>query len=307
MSSSSSTPTALQLRAQSLRSPFRTDILAGQVALITGGASGIGLEIARQLGLHGAKVALMGRRAEVLEAARVGLEAQGVKDVLTVRGDVRSAEDAGRAVSETVSGFGCLSLLVNSAAGNFLSPAEDLSPKGFNTVMQIDTLGVFTMAQAAFPALKARGDSLIINISAMLHQPATWFQAHASAAKAAIDSLTRSLALEWGEYGIRVTGIAPGPIGGTAGMDKLAAGVSEEVLSREVPLRRFGRTLDIALTAVFLASDAATYVTGETIVVDGGSWLFKPQLASRETIRSFSRATEKKQKQAPVGVLKAKL
>lgn len=264
-------------------------------------ASGIGLEISRQLGLHGASVCLMGRRLPVLEAAQKALAAEGVS-VMTVRGDVRSAADASRVVSETLARFGSLSMLVNSAAGNFLAPAEDLAPKGFQTVMDIDALGVFTMCNAAFPALKERSDSLIVNISAMLHQPATWFQAHASAAKAAIDSLTRSLALEWGEYGIRVCGIAPGPIAGTAGMDKLAAGIDPEVMAQEIPLRRWGATKDIALGVVFLASDAATYVTGETLVVDGGAWLWKPALASRETIRSFSRATEKKQKAQPVGI-----
>jgi peroxisomal 2,4-dienoyl-CoA reductase len=204
----------------------------------------------------------MGRRAEVLEAARRGLAAEGI-DAFAVRGDVRSAEDAKRVVAETVRRFGSLSILVNSAAGNFLSPAEDLSPKGFATVISIDTVGVFTMSHAAFPHLKQRGDSTIVNISAMLHEPATWFQAHASAAKAAIDSLTRSLALEWGEYGIRVAGLAPGPIAGTAGMDKLAAGIDPELLSREIPLRRWGSTKDIALSAVYLCSDAAAFVTGK--------------------------------------------
>lgn len=282
-------------------SPFKATILAGHVAIVTGGASGIGLEIARQLGLHGAAVTLMGRRAEVLEAAKTGLQAQGIR-CITVRGDVRSTPDALRCVAETLAAFGSLSVLVNSAAGNFLAIAEDLAPKGFQTVMDIDALGVFTMCHAAFPALQARGDGLIVNISAMLHQPATWYQAHASAAKAAIDSLTRSLALEWGEYGIRVTGVAPGPIAGTAGMDKLAAGVDPQAMAQEIPLRRWGSTLDIALGVVFLASDAALYVTGETIVIDGGSWLWKPALASREAIRSFSRAKEAKQKKQPVGI-----
>ena len=158
------------------------------------------------------------------------------------------------------------------------------------------------MCSACFPALQRRSDGLIVNISAMLHQPATWYQAHASAAKAAIDSLTRSLALEWGEFGIRVVGVAPGPIAGTAGMDKLAAGVDPEAMAKEIPLRRWGSTTDIALGVVFLASDAALYITGETLVVDGGSWLWKPVLASREAIRAFSRAKEKKQKAQPVGI-----
>lgn len=202
--SSDSTPLP-KLKTRQIQSPFSSDALSGEVVIVTGGASGIGFEIARQLGLHGAKVAIMGRRAEVIDAAVKAMESQGV-EVIGVRGDVRSSLDAGRVVEATVARFGRLTMLVNSAAGNFLAAAEDLAPKGFQTVMDIDALGVFTMCHACFPELKKHSDSNIINISAMLHQPATWFQVHASAAKAAIDSITRSLALEWGEYGIRVNG-----------------------------------------------------------------------------------------------------
>ena len=114
--------------------------------------------------------------------------------------------------------------------------------------------------------------------------------------------MTRSMALEWGEYGIRVNGIAPGPIANTAGMDKLGAGFDPAELEATIPVRRWGTTLDIALGAVFLASDAGTFVSGEVLVMDGGSWLWKPALAGREMIRGFSRSTEKKQKKAPVGI-----
>lgn len=133
-------------------------------------ASGIGFEISRQLGLHGACVCLMGRRAAVLSSAVSSLSSEGIS-VLSVQGDVRSPADAKRAVEATVDRFGSLSMLVNSAAGNFLAPAEDLNPKGFATVMEIDAGGVFTMCNAAFPQLKKCNDANIINISAMLHQP----------------------------------------------------------------------------------------------------------------------------------------
>lgn len=162
-------------------------------------------------------------------------------------------------------------------------------------VMDIDAVGTFNMSKAAFQVLKANNASVIINISATLHYGATWYQVHASAAKAAIDSMTRSLALEWGEYGIRVNGVAPGPIRGTAGMSKLAPGEEgnmEDVVRATVPLGRMGEKVDIALACVYLASNAASYVSGEILVVDGGAWLHKPQLVPRDMVSQLSRKVE---------------
>ena len=205
-----------------MASPFKDGILKNKVALITGGGSGIGYEIALQFGIAGAKVAIMGRRVDFLQKAVAELEKNNV-DAIYVQGDVRDPEISQKVVQEVVNKFGRLDYLVNSAAGNFLSTAAALTPKGFKTVLDIDAVGVFTMSKAAFEELK-KTKGVIINISATLHYGATWFQIHASAAKAAIDSLTRSFALEWGMYGIRVIGIAPGPIGETAGLTKLAPG-----------------------------------------------------------------------------------
>jgi peroxisomal 2,4-dienoyl-CoA reductase len=277
-------------------SPFRLDALKGQVLLISGGSSGIGLDIARQVGRHGACVMLMGRRADVLQQAIQSLRAEHITcDGET--GDVRKLPDCQRLVESTVAKFGHLSILCNCAAGNFLSTAEQLKPKGFQTVMEIDTIGVFNMCHAAFPHLKSRaavtGDSLIINISATLHYGATWYQSAPSAAKAAIDSLTRSLALEWGEFGIRCVGIAPGPIGDTAGFSKLGGdALGADAVTQTVPLGRLGRTWDIAMCAVYLSSLAGAFVSGDTIVVDGASWMWRPQLAPREMIQQLSRRSE---------------
>lgn len=129
---------------------------------------------------------------------------------------MRKPDDCTAAVAACARQFHGIHILVNCAAGNFLATAEELSVNGFKTVMDIDTVGTFMMCRAAFPHLKT-AHGAVINISATLHYGATWYQAHASAAKAAIDSLTRSLALEWGEFGIRVNGVAPGPIQDTAG------------------------------------------------------------------------------------------
>ena len=196
--------------------------------------------------------------------------------------------------------------------------------------MDIDAVGTFNFRRAAFPHLRAAADragggavtadspqGVIINISATLHYGATWYQAHACAAKAAVDALTRALALEWGAAGVRVVGVAPGPIAGTAGMTKLAPGdgkvrvaCSQSVhegleltsplrlfqlasLAAEVPLQRLGVARDIGWACVFLASRAASFVTGETLVVDGGAWLARPQLVPRAAVAQASRGVER--------------
>lgn len=280
-------------------SPFKADALAGKVALVTGGTSGIGLEIARYLGLHGCSVAVSGRRAAVVDDAVADLRAAGCT-AMGLQGDVRSADDCKRWVQCITDEFGSLSILVNCAAGNFLACAEELSVNGFRTVMEIDTIGTFNVSRAAFPALRAAGDGRIINISATLHYGATWYQAHASAAKAAIDSLTRSLALEWGHFGIKVNGVAPGPIQGTAGMSKLAPGSEadmEAAVVETIPAGRMGRKADIALACVYLASSAGSFVSGHVMVVDGASWMWKPAYVPRETVSSVSRGVEKTSRQ----------
>eukprot|EP00658_Telonema_sp_P-2_P073433 TRINITY_DN62504_c0_g1_i2.p1 TRINITY_DN62504_c0_g1~~TRINITY_DN62504_c0_g1_i2.p1 ORF type:complete len:289 (+),score=67.56 TRINITY_DN62504_c0_g1_i2:129-995(+) len=205
-------------------SPFHPHALKSRVALITGGGSGIGFGIAKSLGMHGAAVCIMGRRANFLESAAASLRDAGVERVICVSGDVRKEEDCQRVVAQTVQAFGSIDTLVNCAAGNFLSTAEGLTSKGFRTVLEIDTVGVFNMCSAGFESLRDSGRGVILNISTPLHFAATWYQTHACAAKAAIDSITRQLALEWGDFRIRVCSIAPGPIADTPGMLKLSGG-----------------------------------------------------------------------------------
>jgi len=294
-------------------SPFRADCLGSMLSsprrcLITGGTSGIGLVIASTLRRHGAHVAVMGRRedvvrgaVDVLRAVDVGEGAEaGERAVVGIQGDVRDYAKCVEAVSRAADSLGGpVDVLVNCAAGNFLAPAESLSSNGFRTVLEIDTLGTFNMCRAALGDLRAAAaaggegaaDACVINISATLQYGATWWQSHASAAKAAVDSLTRSLALEWGAYGVRVNGIAPGPIAGTAGIAKLAPG-AERQIAKVVPLGRMGDKEDIALACVFLASSAARYVTGDTLVVDGGHWMWKPPAVARERVVQASKGVE---------------
>lgn len=297
-----------------MESPFKPDILKGKVALLTGGGSGIGYEISEQLGRHGASIAIMGRRKQVVDSAVSSLQSLGIQ-AIGVAGDVRKRDDIARVLESTIKHFGKLDILVNAAAGNFLVSAEDLTPKGFQTVIDIDSVGTFTMCHEALKYLKKGGPGkgsstggIIINISATLHYTATWYQIHVSAAKAAVDSLTRSLALEWGtDYDIRVNGIAPGPIEDTTGLSKLAPDEIRSKAREREPLYKLGEKWDIAMAALYLASDAGKYVNGTTMVVDGGLWLSKPRHLSKEAVKQLSRTVEKKSREAPVGVPKSKL
>ena len=259
---------------------FQPNLLGNRVALITGGGTGICRGIALAFARHGCDVAITSRKLEHLEPTRDELRALGVR-VVARAADVRDPAAVNDAVAAVVSELGRLDILINGAAGNFICLAENLSPNGFGTVVDIDLKGTFNASRAALPHLKARGGS-VINISATLPYLGTMGQAHASAAKAGVDSLTRTLAVEWGPYGIRVNGIAPGPIEGSEGVRRLTNEKSREVALRLCPLRRLGTVDDIANASLYLASDAASYVNGVTLVVDGGLWLRSARILGEE-------------------------
>ncbi len=250
---------------------FKDAILDGHVAFVTGGGTGITGGIARALAEAGASVALVSRKLEHLEPAAAAINENGGK-AFAVAADVRNPEEVENAIAATIAHFGKIDIVVNGAAGNFLVPADQLSPNGFGTVVDIDLKGTFHVCRAAFEQLKQhRGQ--ILNISATLHYLGTPMQLHVSAAKAGVDALTRNLAVEWGRYGIRVNGIAPGPIEDTEGMKRLVPEPVKEKLRKNIPLGRFGRISDIESAAVFLCSDAASFINGAMLVVDGGQWL----------------------------------
>lgn len=248
---------------------FRDDILADRVALITGGGSGINLGIARALRAHGAKVSLVSRTQERLDAAAESLS-PGQIDARGFAADVRDADALQAAIDQTVSAFGRIDILVNGAAGNFLAPAASLSPNAFRSVMDIDTRGTFNASRLCFEHL-CRSRGVILNVSATQAFMPTPLQAHPGAAKAAIDKLTQDLALEWAPMGIRVVGLAPGGVEGTEGMKRLLPPGMEEKMLAALPLGRFTTVEEVGQVAVFLVSDAAAYVTGTTLVMDGAS------------------------------------
>jgi 2,4-dienoyl-CoA reductase [(3E)-enoyl-CoA-producing], peroxisomal len=263
---------------------FHDGILNGRVAFVTGGGTGITGGVARALAEAGANVVLVSRSLEHLEPAAKAINdarsasanvtegTSNIGEAIAIAADVRNPEDVDKAIAAAVVRFGKIDIVVNGAAGNFLSPAETLSPNGFGTVVDIDLKGTFNVCRAAFAQLKEH-QGQILNISATLHYLGTPMQLHVSAAKAGVDALTRNLAVEWGRYGIRVNGIAPGPIEDTEGMKRLVPNIVKEKLKKKIPLGRFGRIKDIETAAVFLCSDAASFINGAMLVVDGGQWL----------------------------------
>ncbi len=250
---------------------FAPNLLTGKVALVTGGGSGIGAGIAKAFAHHGARVALVGRTASKLDAvaAEIGA-AHGVAS--THPCDVRDYDALSAAVADAAARHGSLDVLVNSAAGNFLAPAASLSANGFRAVVDIDLCGTFNACRAAFEHLAKRG-GVVVNITATQADVPTPLQCHAGAAKAGIAKLTQDLALEWGRSGVRVVAVAPGPIEGTEGISRLAPGTTGENLKRRVPLGRYGTIEEIAAAVLYLVSPAGAYVTGATLLVDGGASL----------------------------------
>ncbi|MEJ7577060.1 MAG: SDR family oxidoreductase [Pyrinomonadaceae bacterium] len=263
-----------------IENTFAPGLLRDRTAFVTGGGTGITGGIARALAQAGARVALVSRRMEHLEPMAKTIMDDG-GEALATAADVRHPEEIERALNETIERFGKLDIVVNGAAGNFLCPAEELSPNGFGTVIDIDLKGTFNVCRAAFEHLKREG-GCILNISATLQLLGTPLQLHASAAKAGVDTLTRGLAVEWGRYGIRTNAIAPGPIADTEGFARLVPAPVRDKLQRRIPLGRLGRIEDIAQSAVFLCSDAAGFINGAVLVVDGGHWLAANNLMSAE-------------------------
>ena len=259
---------------------FRPDILRGQVALVTGGGTGIGFGIAASLASAGADVAIASRKPEHLEPAAEQLRALGGK-VSAVAVNVREPESVAGMVQQVAQRHGRLDILVNNAAGNFYAPSAGLSPNAWRAVVETDLYGTFYCCQAAHPLMKAQGGGRIVSISMTLHYRGWPLMAHATAAKAGVDALTRTLALEWARDRITVNAVAPGPIP-TEGVKKAFTPPGSEApdlfgmekyASESIPLGRWGTPEDIGQMVTYLASPAGGWITGAVMVVDGGTWL----------------------------------
>ena len=260
-----------------MASIFRDNLLAGKVAFFTGATSGIGLRIAERFAGLGARVAVMSRKPDKVAAAVAAIEAQGGQ-TLGYTGDVRNYADVEAALTQAREQAGEIDFLFCIAAGNFPAPAIGMSANAFKAVIDIDVLGTFNTCRAAYAHLRKPG-AVVIAISANHAQVAYPMQSHVCAAKAGVELLSKTLALEWGPAGVRVNCITPGPTDGTEGMARLApTEEARRAVTASVPLRRMGTKDEIADVAVFLCSDAAAYVTGSVYHCDGGTALIGPRL-----------------------------
>jgi NAD(P)-dependent dehydrogenase (short-subunit alcohol dehydrogenase family) len=251
---------------------FRDALLSKKTAFVTGGGSGIGLAIAQRFAQHGARVVLAGRNSEKLEQARNSIELDGGTARIASL-DVRNYQAVESAFERIRDELGEVDIVVAAAAGNFLASAARMSANAFKAVIDIDLLGTFNTMRAAYAQLRRPGASLLAISAAHATVPVA-FQSHVCAAKAGVELLAKTLALEWGPEGVRCNCITPGATADTEGFRRLLPTPEIQQQGKSgIPLRRFGTRDEIADVALFLCSEAATYITGTTIVCDGGSSL----------------------------------
>jgi len=252
---------------------YRDDILKGKVALITGGASGIGLGIAQRMAMAGADIVIASRRQDLCQQEADGIATEHGVRAIGLGLNVRDSQSVAQCFRDATIQLDTdrIDILVNNAAGNFYFPSHMLSDNQWRAVLEIDLYGTFHCSREAYPYLKRHGGS-ILSISMTLHHTGWVGMLPACAAKAGIDALTRTLAVEWARHNIRVNGIAPGYVE-TEGVNKaLHKGAAPDSFDH-IPLRRPGHVHEIGDLAVYLASPAASWITGEIVCIDGGSRL----------------------------------
>jgi NAD(P)-dependent dehydrogenase (short-subunit alcohol dehydrogenase family) len=256
------------------RSPLPADCFAGRVALVTGGGSGLGQAIATHLAGLGARVAVLGRKLGPLEDTCQVIRGAGGQ-AMAVTGDVRDPGQVADAVNAVEERFGLVDLLVNSAAGNFIVPAENLSVNGWRAVVGIVLDGTFYCCREVGTRLiRAGRPGSFLNIVVSYAWTGNPGTVHSAAAKAGVLSLTRTLAVEWARYGLRVNALAPGPADTEgAGAHLWPTPEARQEVVRHIPAGRLARPEEVAWTASFMLSDYAAYMTGECVVLDGGQWL----------------------------------
>ncbi|MCK6505530.1 SDR family oxidoreductase [Myxococcota bacterium] len=255
------------------RSPFRDDVLAGQVALVTGGGTGIGIACARELANQGAQVVIASRKPANYEPAARGLSEELGRPVTGLALDIRDRDQVARAVDQVLESHGRLDILVNNGGGQFLSSAEHISPKGWDSVIATNLTGTWNLTrQVADRWMLAHGGS-VVNVT-MLTTRGFPGMAHSVSARAGVEALSRTLAVEWAPRGVRVNCVAPGIIA-SSGLRNYPAGLElGRQMQSTIPFKRLGTCEEVAWTVAFLAGPGAAYVTGQTLIVDGGRTLW---------------------------------
>lgn len=248
-----------------------------KVVLITGGGTGLGRSMGAYLASLGAKLIITSRRMEVLEKTALAIEQSKNAEVLPVAGDVRRMEDVERVIKAGIEHFGKVDILINNAAGNFISPTERLSHRAFESVIGIVLQGTanYTLACGKY-WIKEGIKGVVLNIVTSYAWTGTGYTVPSACAKAGVLALTRSLATEWGKkYGIRSVAIAPGPFPTKGAWDRLFPASVREAIDPKGrnPLGRVGEHEELAHLAAYLVSDYAAYINGEVVTIDGGEWL----------------------------------
>lgn len=250
---------------------FAPGIFEGQVAVVTGGGTGIGLAVARELRALGARVAICGRRPEPLAAAARSLG----DDVMAATCDIRDPDSIGGFLQAVLERFDRVDVLVNNAGGQFPAPAQHLSPKGFEAVVRNNLLGTYNFThKAANMAFIPQKRGRIVNVIAQIARGFPGM-AHTGAARAGVANLTKTLAIEWAQFGIRVNAVAPGVIK-TSGLDQYPPELLTNAI-KAIPLRRLGAAEEVSHLVTYLASPQADFVTGQIFYIDGGASLWGDQ------------------------------
>ena len=254
---------------------FKNDLLKNKTIIITGGGTGLGKSMATRFGELGANLVLTSRRQEVLDEAARDINDKTGAEILTVSTDIRHSDQVTEMVKKAVDKFGKIDCLLNNAAGNFISPTENLSENAFRTIIDFVLVGTFNCTQAAGKAMRDSGGGVILNIGTTYAFTGSGYVVPSACAKSGVLAMTRSLAVEWAKYGIRTNAIAPGPFPTKGAWKRLVPpGLNiEKKMMERVPLKRFGEHDELANLASYLMADESGYMNGEVITMDGGEWI----------------------------------